>query len=619
MFSINLIILFKLGSQDALTSASDITKILNKASFFASRAKLGEMFFESIPQFLTQVLMTSGKGDSGIRELTPLQKVSVVSSAVTIAFGVSKYGLHEDGNFLSRNHSKISSYLILFIYALSEIAFCGGLCRFSFAMKIGNTYPMPILIPFVTVSSGLALATLVSDLFRLKHREAFILTTKIGVWICIVGIFFQQAVSNRIQDLKTNNSIITFFVTMTITSMVNFTLGFFIHRRRTDLTIYKRSDFLVQKSVSFLRKVIDKVVVLSLSESDKTKNCHDISIRHGKNDSAVLGLSEKDIDNTEQIQNNDAPKRKAVDSVITSLFQFASRNQTRKRWCSRGVLLITLFLPVFSAIIALFTYPLMEKQGYHVKFYHDCIKDNSDSTGFPVVSASEYSKKGSICVYERSTVEMVNIGKVIARQIRGDTNSEAIYFVDNLSYEGIFAGENINALESPFLQPTCNGTEKNLMHCKQYGLNVGLSTDCFNGTNRLYTSIISNRDDFPGAKYLFMIEAKNFSASKHTCQEYVSEERYSSRILCQEESDSLMHRIPNKIMKNGIWLGHGGHVKVVQNKTQTVLKQYVGKEILPSICVVHQKGTNFIFFPTLHKGCFDLISHISYHLSVTRG
>ena len=470
LYSIHLIISFKLRSHDAPTSAYRMTEILNKASFLASRAKLGEIFFESIPQFLTQILMTSGKGESGVRELTFLQRVSVMSSAISIAFGVSKFGVREGGSYFSKNHSKMTSYLVLIIFGLSEIAFCGGLCRFSFAFKIGETYPIPILIPFVAVSSGLSLAPIVSDHFDFRRAEVFLLIIKLCVWITIIGIFFSQWHQiDRVQDLINNNSIIIFFVTMTMTSVVNFSLGFFIYRHRASLKAYTWMDLFLKKVASSLQKLANSLTVRINSETDKSKLSHESL--------TASDYSEKHT--SEKIQNKDVPwQEEATISKVTKPFQLTSRTQTLKRCCSWGILLVSFLLPVFSAIIALFMSRVIEQPGYHAEFYHDCIYKKSNFTGFPVVSASENMTKGSICVHNRSPLEMVKIGKVFARQIQGNTSLDTLLFVDKLNYKGIFPQDNIEALESPFLEPLCNGTEKNLIYCKQYGLNVGISKAC---------------------------------------------------------------------------------------------------------------------------------------------
>ena len=62
---------------------------LNRAYLFASQSKLAEIFFESVPQLLTQLSMTCAKGEEGTRKLSDWQKLSVIGSAITIALGIS--------------------------------------------------------------------------------------------------------------------------------------------------------------------------------------------------------------------------------------------------------------------------------------------------------------------------------------------------------------------------------------------------------------------------------------------------------------------------------------------------------------------------------------------------
>ena len=92
---------------------SKTTDILERALLFASRAKLGEIFFESIPQFLTQLMMTSAKGQGGIRELTLLQIISVMTSAINIAFGISKFVIDSRGQGRRRNYFFINKVWLL--------------------------------------------------------------------------------------------------------------------------------------------------------------------------------------------------------------------------------------------------------------------------------------------------------------------------------------------------------------------------------------------------------------------------------------------------------------------------------------------------------------------------
>ena len=87
-----------------------------------------------------------------------------------------------------------------------------------------------------------------------------------------------------------------------------------------------------------------------------------------------------------------------------------------------------------------------------------------------------------------------------------------------------------------------------------------------------------------------MIEAKNFTASEKTCEDNNSKNSYSSRIICADESYSLIQHLPNKTISKGLWLKHGGYMRMTKNGTQIVERQKVQDELLPSICMVSQKG-----------------------------
>ena len=109
---------FKLNLGTAPNSEEQLLQIIGSVSLAAGRARLCEIFFESIPQFLTQLLMTSAKGTDGVRDLTNLQTLSVVSSAISIAFGISKYAIEKRETFVSRIHSEMASQLTLILYIL---------------------------------------------------------------------------------------------------------------------------------------------------------------------------------------------------------------------------------------------------------------------------------------------------------------------------------------------------------------------------------------------------------------------------------------------------------------------------------------------------------------------
>ena len=70
---------------------------LTRAYLFASKSKLAEIFFESVPQLLTQLSMTCAKGEEGTRKLSDWQKLSVIGSAITIALGISGRVVEDPG------------------------------------------------------------------------------------------------------------------------------------------------------------------------------------------------------------------------------------------------------------------------------------------------------------------------------------------------------------------------------------------------------------------------------------------------------------------------------------------------------------------------------------------
>ena len=69
-FGICQIVSFKLRLSTALPTKRKVQDILEQAMSFGANAKLAELFFESIPQYLTQLLMTGAKGDGGAKGLT---------------------------------------------------------------------------------------------------------------------------------------------------------------------------------------------------------------------------------------------------------------------------------------------------------------------------------------------------------------------------------------------------------------------------------------------------------------------------------------------------------------------------------------------------------------------
>ena len=71
-------------------------------------SKLGEAFFENLPQFLTLIVMTSAKGNEGERVLSKLQWLLVISSAASMAMRMSGHILSTHGTYMSKIHTKLA-------------------------------------------------------------------------------------------------------------------------------------------------------------------------------------------------------------------------------------------------------------------------------------------------------------------------------------------------------------------------------------------------------------------------------------------------------------------------------------------------------------------------------
>ena len=527
-----------------------------------------------------------------MRELSLFQKVSVLSSAATIAFGVSRLGVQDRSVYLSRSHSKTTSFLVLALFAFSEVAFCGGICRFSFALKVGDIQLLPYLIPFVALSSVLAMAPIVCDWFLFPRGEFIFLTSKLFIWFSIVGIFFFQwpfELGKRIGHLKMNNSLATFMITMMVTSVINFTLGFFLHKRKANFKMYHFVD-------SMLGKIADVMTVQSAFALDDITHCKYTSRNNEQKPTTDSDLREQEP--SKQTQNINDSKKKW------------QRKKALKRWRSEEIL-VRAMLGVFlilllSTIIALFTYITFKKdfypneRNYSVEFFYDCQKGKYMTAGFPVVSEPKNSHKGSICVDDKTPQQMYEIAKVIVKQLQAQpvynkSNISPLLLVGSLSYDGNYDEESVGSLESPFLQPTCTGEERNLIYCMHGGLNVGLTTKCLEGKSRLYISIISNPTDFPNVAYFFMIEPNNFNASEKIClEETKSKKNHFSRIVCAQEGYALLKHLPKMKGIKGIWLDQGRYLDISKEERKIILRQDAGKEILPSICMVSFGGKIYI-------------------------
>ena len=109
--------------------------------------------------------------------------------------------------------------------------------------------------------------------------------------------------------------------------------------------------------------------------------------------------------------------------------------------------------------------------------------------------------------------------------IRRHTNNTRIVtattlLVSNLDYTTQITKEETN-LKTPFLQPRCHGREKNLMECDQFGLSVLLDPACYDGTRRLYISVVQLKVPQtrpPNFVYFLNNDKTNFSLAAMDCE-----------------------------------------------------------------------------------------------------
>ena len=241
VYCMYLIVSFKLKLPTAPKTESVLQEILDGGLSFAAQSKLSEILVESLPQLITQLVMTSAKGNDGSRELSPLQALSVISSAMTIILGTSRYVIDADGKFVSKSHLKQASRLVIALLVSSELCVCGGICTFSFAFTIGSG-KIPLIAPVVPIdliSTYLAMMPFILENYRPRCETFLFLAHKLCVWCCIAGIFFSRgSVKKALNLLENNNSKYTFIMTMTVGWAINVIMGYRLRRKTTDCKMY---------------------------------------------------------------------------------------------------------------------------------------------------------------------------------------------------------------------------------------------------------------------------------------------------------------------------------------------------------------------------------------------
>ena len=631
IFCIVLILSFKLTRKSTPSTEAEVRRILDRALLFATRAKLAEIFFESVPQFLTQLAMTSAKGQEGMRELTQLQMASVVTSAITISLGVSKYVVDKGGEFFTKRHGKLTTRVILIVVVVTEIAFCGGISRFAFAFFYESLPLVAILMPLVTFSTCFVIAQMISPKFRLRFDEYVFLSHKACLWVALalISLLSQGSASRGVRALMNNNSHVTFAVTMTISFVVNVALGFLHRREKTKLKMYAKMDGNIaaiaaamtersapaeqrEKKVETHHDDIELVKVAppaptmastkveSLVAASNDEEC-DIETRESSMADVFEEVFDGDIQEsrprTERSEEQNLPAEELPETLnvrcwsrITSYDATEATNANHTSLSSRDyrsneciverekrtgrdsgggddadkenggekknrerasplntcktaleiLCPLIAFLLLLGSLLAIMLTPIPYKeQAYHVEFHSNCWHNR----GFPVVSSTKDSARGSICVKEKKPLDVMKIAVVVAEQLRlfPDPNAYPIegqgiveastLLIGDLSYDG----ERSSNLKIPFLQPTCDGREGNLMRCTQYGLATGLSQSCYEGTKRLYISAFRVKVSQKWSpNHLFFVNetVMNFSDATQFCGEIKT---FSQRCFQEEE------------------------------------------------------------------------------------
>ena len=530
-----------LRKSNSILTEKQLKKTIDSAMMFASMTKLGEIFTENIPQFLTQLLMTSAKGKEGVRELSALQMLSVGSSAISISFGLASHVIKKQGRFCSNCNSTFASSLVLLSVILSEIAFCGGVCRFAFVSFDSTVkYPIAFVAPFVALSSILVMAPIINDKYRPPKEQFLFLGSKVTVWVVIVGISISHG--SFISASKNNNSFIIFIVTMTLTSSVNFWLGYYLRKSMTTFALYNWIDALTSKMVE---AVIERPA-LEHSQSQNSKvikstDSNERDIEKMKDSIPTMGNVSKNMDASQQYEpeeNHLESKLCAKDDVAVETLQemteisgdvefaqnpspnikitkISTMNGELDRPASEhsevdlvkesqvevGNKVLERLSPLFCFIIlfgvmfTIFKSPLnYTYDGYQVEFHVNCLKER----GFPIVRSRQESKGGSICVHGKSPEDIIKIALVVGKHLQLFPHPHPMrWHNDKLDATTILTGEfdynqeEADQLKTPFLYPNCRGDEGNLKQCQHYGLSVGLPDACYNHSSKcLYVSIL---------------------------------------------------------------------------------------------------------------------------------
>ena len=629
LYCIVLIASFKLKLSAAPATVMLLRRQVDRALSFAGQSKLSEILVESLPQLMTQLVMLSAKGNDGSRVLSPVQRLSVFSSAITILLGTSKYVIDANGEYVSKVHLKLTSRLIIILLLVSELCFCGGICMFSFAFP-GRYRHIAFTIPFLLISTNLGIVSLMQSSRCKRCKTIFRLATKLCVWAYIIVIFF-ESVHKSFHLLDCNNSKYVFIITMSFFMVFDVTMEYVVQHQGINSKLYTWVNTLLVATISNMAESgshslenqntiltqnpemtessasgqnyeymsnISDVTDVEVAMSNK-KTYYDNKAMNDASASAITGSSGGTTDTTESVFtiSDEVAEQSSEAAMTTNDERPQNRGPMNRRhlFCNCCCPFIICFF-LFGALCAILFHPLNFKaEPYRLELV------NYGAGGFPVVLNKEGSAKGSICVKGMSAERIVRIGLVIARQRSVLANRR--HLIGELSYP-----KNLEAnLKYPFLYPTCTGEENHLIECEQYGLGVAIPDNCFEGNSRLYFSAGPEQPSaYPPDSVHFITEIPmNHTAAKTYCQKigsiYVGRlERKSDEKPRVIQSNLISDRPDNEvgwvnfaaISIPGLWTNSGPHYDYTNQSVLFEPEDYKDKKF-SVICKVYNHFYGF--------------------------
>ena len=480
--------------------------IIARAMVLANQLLLAQIYFESVPQFLTQLVMASAEAEEGQREMSSLQIVSICGSAFTTVFGLSMFMTTEEscdgtGNcdekkkvnrgcpnenlsrdYYSRSHLPLTSRIIIVTLTSSALAFYGGVARFSFA------FPKPYFVLFF-----IAFCFFFYALFQRQQLEKEIQqsnkdnhTEDIAKWskvipitfavlqivtfISIITTLFLIGYKKCLQELKTNGSLTFFFFTITLSFIVNVTLGYVVFGYGLKGKCFKWTDALLIKLGKVAINAISQVIQIPALAEEKEKS--QVYLIYSSNCSI-----ETAIENVQYEEGEARAPESCETNPIRKASQFSKMEENmihnNLKSCLFGTVLpVAIKVLVLSIITTLLVFlGNYEYFGFHVQF-----QSKFDLQGHPLVSFSQFSQKGSICIIDRNDKEITDILRVVVKNVTMEsavTHERTVMVFHNVSS----VNEEV-AFKNIFLHPNCRGDEMNLTDCSHKGLGVGIPLDC---------------------------------------------------------------------------------------------------------------------------------------------